>query len=33
MSRFTYRKFALTGALLLLALALMQFLQSPQKPP
>lgn len=33
MSRFTYRKIALTGALLLLALALMQFLQSPQKPP
>jgi len=31
--RFPYRKIALTGALLLLGLALMQFLQSPQKPP
>jgi len=28
-----YRKIVLTGALLLLGLALMQFLQSPQKPP
>lgn len=31
--RLPYRKVALTGALLLLGLALMQFLQSPQKPP
>lgn len=31
--RLPYRKIALTGALLLLGLALMQFLQSPQKPP